>query len=265
MKRKSLLYLSKKRTLFIGYIDEPLHLSQGAATLHFSLDKPFYVKQLESNKEFKCTSVLIPPGCSVLIDSKQQPTVNLNLDVMGEDMFHLSLGMKILEGELGFGLKEEAWYRSELYEIFANQTSLSNTMGVLDHLLLPNTGIKYNCDPRVQTVVDLIQNSIDQNISIEYLAEQVSLSVAGLTKLFKRQTGVPIRRYRQWHRLYITATEIGKGKTLTQAAQAAGFVDLPHCTHAFNLMFGMKPSYFLQRPEEIKIITEASENLKCLR
>src|SRR5690606_9488719 len=124
-------------------------------------------------------------------------------------------------------------------------------------------GLSYKSDPRVRRLVGLIQSEIGSNLSVEYLAEQVNLSVAGLTKLFKKQTGVPIRRYRQWHRLYVTATEIGKGKTLTEAAQSAGFVDLSHCIHTFNQMLGRKPSYYLQRPEEIKIITEGSADLRC--
>ncbi len=206
---------------------------------------------------------MIPSGCAVLIDTRQQPVVNLNLDVMGADQYLLAKRMQRIDGALSFDLKGEAHFRAKLQHLFATQAALSETKDTLEALLRHGSDSAFVVEPRVQAVVDLIQSSIGQNLSIEYLADKVNLSVPGLTKLFKKQTGVPIRRYRQWHRLYITATEIGNGKTLTEAALAAGFVDLPHCTHTFNLMLGMKPSYFLQRPDEIQVITEASADLRC--
>ena len=254
MKPLSTIYLWKERTLFVGTLDDPVCLSQGAATLCISLGESFLVKQGGEGRAYTCTSVLIPPGCSVEVDTQHQAVANLNLDVMGVDFFNLSLNMT-QQGDLYFGLKEEAGFRSELTRILHDRCSLSETKSTLEALLAVDND-SFNKDRRVQAVVDLIQSSIEVNLSIECLAEKVNLSVPGLTRLFKKQTGVPIRRYRQWHRLYITATEIGKGRTLTDAALAAGFVDLPHCTHTFNMMLGMKPSYFLSKPDQIRVVIE---------
>ena len=258
MKPLSTIYLWKERTLFVGTLDDPVCLSQGAATLCISLGESFRVKQEGEGRAYTCTSVLIPPGCSVEVDTQHQPVANLNLDVMGADFFNLSLNMS-QQGDLYFGLKGETEFRAALTRILQEQCSLSETKATLEQLMAFDTAVDnyaFNKDRRVQAAVDLIQSSIEMNLSIECLAEKVNLSIPGLTRLFKKQTGVPIRRYRQWHRLYITATEIGKGRTLTDAALAAGFVDLPHCTHTFNMMLGMKPSYFLSKPDQIRVVIE---------
>lgn len=256
MNLKSLIYLWKERTLFIGRLDEPLVLSQGAATLCLSLEDKISVRFPDSNSDTRCSSVLLPPGCTVCLDTRKQIVANVNLDVMGLDYLNLRKGMTQLAQGVCVGLNNEEEFRAALRSVHQNESSLLETKSILHELLSGDDPGIFVKDERVQKVVDLIQSSIGLNLSTEHLAKQVNLSVPGLTKLFKHQTGVPIRRYRQWHRLYTTAVEIGKGRNLTDAALAAGFVDLPHCTHTFNLMLGMKPSYFLLRPDKTRIFTE---------
>ncbi|MFT5594448.1 MAG: AraC-like DNA-binding protein [Oceanicoccus sp.] len=254
MNKKSLLYLGKERTLFIGKL-EPLLMSQGAATLCLSLGEPISVRLIESNKELYCTSVLIPPNCTLYIDSRSQLSANINLDVMGEDFYHLAKEMDVFE-EAFFNIRDEYKYRRALLDIFDAPLSLKKVQDKLSQLIKEQHTDSYFKEPRVQKAVDLIQGTIEDNLSIDYLAKQTNLSVSGLTKLFKKQTGVPIRRYRQWHRVFTTAAEIGKGKTLTEAALLAGFVDLPHCSHVFSSILGIKPSYFLHKSEQIQIYVE---------
>jgi len=255
MERQSLLYLCKDRTLFLGYLDDPLQMTQGAATLCVSLEGKIHVILPDSNESFYATSILIPPGFSIVMDSQKNKVANINLDVMGADFFCLSNNMQEKSG-LYVSLKNEEDIIRALQEISQYKYPLNVVKSILAGLLTTDAVHSYPLEKRVLKAVDIIQNTIEENLSIDYLAKQVNLSVSGLTKLFKKQTGVPIRRYRQWHRLFTTATEIGKGRNITEAAQVAGFVDLPHCTHTFNMMLGMKPSYFLIRPGALEIMVD---------
>jgi transcriptional regulator GlxA family with amidase domain len=97
-------------------------------------------------------------------------------------------------------------------------------------------------DPRVARVVERIQSEIGRNVSVEELANSVNLSVSRLVELFRAQVGVPVRRYRQWHRLFVTFTGVERGASLTEAAIAAGFADSAHFSHTFRMTLGMKPS-----------------------
>jgi len=256
MNDKSLLYLWKERTLYLGRLDEPLHLLQGAATLCVSLEGLMSIRLPGSDHLIETRSVLLPPDCSVYIDTRGHLIANLNLDVMGSDYHYLSKRMGQRCTNVHLDLEYETDFRSKLSALHRGGFGSDEAKELLYHALRPDNHAEFSCDNRVQRVVQKIQSAIDHNLPIEQLASSVNLSTPRLVQLFKKQTGVPIRRYRQWHRLYVTASHIGKGKNLTEAAIAAGFVDLSHCTHTFHQMLGVRPSYFLQRPNEIRVITE---------
>lgn len=255
MTKVSKLFLGKKRTIFVGYFDEPLLMAQGAATLCLSLGKPIDVHLLEEGRVISCTSVLIPANGKIKLDSKNQLIANINLDFLGRD-FHTLLKKMTPTDEVYINLDDIDVFKKVISEFNDQPVGIEVVKKELESLFKFDASAEYLVDSRIEKAVDIIQHSIEENLSIDFLAKQVSLSVSGLTKLFKKQTGVPIRRYRQWHRIYKTATAIGKGQSLTDAALSAGFVDLPHCNHAFKMMLGMNPSFFLLRPAGIQIITE---------
>ena len=58
---------------------------------------------------------------------------------------------------------------------------------------------------RAFDLLELIRADPADNLSNEALAEQVGLSGDRLQRLFKQTTGIPIRRYRLWHRLFVTS------------------------------------------------------------
>lgn len=253
----SLLYLWDKRTVYIGPLFEPLDLSQGAATLVLALDKPITFTTAQQGAPVECRSLLLPPGHSVTIDTRDSIVVNCNLDVIGCDFFVLSRLMQCDEAGVAYQLSTEDTFVAGFWHIYQSQMGslaayeyVNRTLSIESSLI----DIEFTVDQRVVKVIDLIKQRIDDNLPVEELAETVNLSVPRLLQLFKQQTGVPIRRYRLWHRLYVAAVRMGSGESLTQAAIAAGFTDSSHFSHTFRAMLGMKPSYILSQPNRIKII-----------
>jgi transcriptional regulator GlxA family with amidase domain len=97
-------------------------------------------------------------------------------------------------------------------------------------------------DPRIVQAVRLIKSNYDQNISVDWIAQQVGLSVPRLVQLFKLVTGTPIRRFRLWHRIMVTASKISQGMPLTAAAIAAGFSDYAQFSRTYRELAGANPS-----------------------
>ena len=251
----SLLYLWDKRTLYIGPLFEPLDLSQGAATLVLALDKPISFLEKGQSKSIECRSLLLPAGLSVAIDTQDAIVANCNLDALGADFSALSDRMQCRQGKVAWQLNNEPDVIVRLMEMYANQMSSQAAYELLDQVLSPKLESEYAVDQRVVNVINLIKQTIDSNLSVEDLATEVNLSVPRLVQLFKQQTGIPIRRYRLWHRLYVTSVKMGQGYNLTDAAIAAGFTDSSHCSHTFRSMLGLKPSLILSQPNKIRIIT----------
>ena len=112
----------------------------------------------------------------------------------------------------------------------------------------------FEFDERVRVVIERIRQDPTDNLSNDALAETVGLSGDRLQRLFKDATGIPIRRYRLWHRLFVTSTMMAMGSSLTEAALAAGFSDSSHLTNVFRNMLGMSPSTVLRRSRQIRIL-----------
>jgi AraC-like DNA-binding protein len=255
----SRLYLWDKRTLYIGPLFEPLKLSQGAATLLVSLDKPISFSIEGEAENIECMSLLLPAGLSVSIDTGDAIVANCHLDPLGADFSGISVLMEKQCGKIGYDLKQYGEFR-QVYQILQSQPLNSEDAYVLLEDLLekrfsqfyPNHAI----DSRVAKVVEKIKQTADDNLSVDDLASLVNLSVPRLVQIFKKQTGVPMRRYRLWHRLFITAVAIASGGNLTEAAMNAGFTDSAHFSHTFKAMFGMTPTTILMQPNGLQIIIQ---------
>jgi AraC-like DNA-binding protein len=253
----SLLYLWDKRTLYIGPLFDSLKLSQGAATLVVSLDQAISFSIDGDSKSIECTSLLLPAGLSVTINTGDAIVANCNLDALGADFSGISALMQQHHGKVCYDLKQYGEFQQVYKTLQAQQLDSEAAYDLLDNLLekrfsefYPNHAI----DSRVAKVVEKIKQTANDNLSVDDLASLVNLSVPRLVQIFKNQTGVPMRRYRLWHRLYIMAVEMAAGGNLTEAAINAGFTDSAHFSHTFKAMFGTAPTTILLQPNGLKIV-----------
>lgn len=97
-------------------------------------------------------------------------------------------------------------------------------------------------DQRVQKALELLHEAPGRHIALGDLAAAVALSPSRLGALFRRETGVPVRRYLLWLRLIDAVEALSAGMSLTEAAHEAGFADSAHLSRTFRRMFGMPPS-----------------------
>jgi AraC-like DNA-binding protein len=84
-------------------------------------------------------------------------------------------------------------------------------------------------------------------VSLDAVAASVGLSPSRFLHLFTASVGVPLRPYVLWLRLQCGARELALGKSVADAAHAAGFSDAAHFTRTFRRMIGATPRQVLQR------------------
>ena len=250
----SKLFLWDKRTLYLGPLIEPITLSQGASTLLVSLEGEFEFLFDGLPKPLKSKSLLIPAGLNIFINTKDYVIANCNLDPLCEDYFYLSKDMSEIDRSVCWELTSLSDFQSLFKEIHEHINDSKQAFRILDKLLSKNTcSHKFKTDPRVEQTIAIIKNQVDDNISVDDLADSVGLSVPRLMQLFKQKTGVPIRRYRSWHRLYTAGLKLGEGLNMTEAALLAGFTDSAHFSNTFKDMLGMSPTQILCQPNGIRI------------
>lgn len=257
----STLYLWRQRTLFLGEIGQLKPLSPGAHTLLLGLDAPLALSI--EGKQFHARSYLIAAGTEVEAQTEGQRIACCFLDPLGRDWRFHQAHMRQQEGGVATDASNEEALLTALTALCHSAVSGQEAYPRLQGLLFPSEEeavAEFDADPRIAHVVELIRSDPADNLSNEALAEQVGLSGDRLQRLFKQSTGIPIRRYRLWHRLFVTSTMMAMGSTLTDAALAAGFSDSSHLTHVFKSMLGMSPSYVLRRSRYIRILAGGDES-----
>ncbi|MFZ1641773.1 MAG: AraC family transcriptional regulator [Candidatus Contendobacter sp.] len=255
-KTLSKLYVWQNRGFFMGPLPDISEHRLGSAALCVGIDKPFRVLESESNAWRECRSTLIPPGC--LHEIQVSGAIMAILFIEPESPDYAAIQNTMLDGEWQclYGLAHEAEVLAALREVWASQPDAAAIHDLIDHLIPPPTPEERQqpLDHRIQRVIRLMKEDLTHSYSMTDLAEYVNLSPTRLVHLFKEEVGVPIRRFRQWHRMRVVAALIAKGDTLTDAALGAGFADSSHFSRAFRNMFGITPSSVFGRAANVRIV-----------
>ena len=250
------LYIWENRAFYLGVLPDMSEHRLGGAALCLGIDRPFQVLESESDARQTCRSVLAPPGCMHEINLGGAPMAVLFLEPESEHYRIVRDAMQGGEWQCLYSLTHEATALSIVSELYLQVYDADSAYSLLDRIIDPQQlapDINRSLDTRIKRVVQLIKEDISQSYSVEELAERVNLSPTRLVHLFKEQTGVPVRRFRQWNRMKAVVACVAGGGTLTDAALNAGFSDSAHFSRAFRNMFGLKPSFVFNRSAELTI------------
>lgn len=259
---KSLAYLSDKRTLFVGYLRPVLAQAHAASTLILSLDRSLSLLDDEGRVMAKSRCFLLPAGIEMSMDTHDSRVLVCFLDALGVDLAILVARMQRevtmrgmscycdLDDADELAAQAEQWLESspQAESLFA---WLDQWIGqAAPELEVPG-------DARITRAVELIKRNHSHNDAIDELARALCLSVPRLAQLFRQITGIPIRRYRLWHRLYVTVLGVSRGLPLNEAALQAGFSDYAHFSRAFKTIGGVNPSELLSSRSgmDIRVLT----------
>ncbi|WP_337160958.1 AraC family transcriptional regulator [Vibrio alginolyticus] len=105
-----------------------------------------------------------------------------------------------------------------------------------------NSSIERLIDGRIEDIVSYIETHLDQELRLEKLASQFSMSVSNLQRRFKQSLNMTINGYIRFRRLEIARQHLERGLvTITEAAYEAGYHHPSNFTYAFKKAFGVPP------------------------
>ncbi len=239
----------------MGYLPDISEHRLGSAALCVGIDQPFQVLESESSCWRESRSVLVPPGC--LHEIQVGGAIMAILFIEPESADYAALQNTMLDGEWQclYGLADENTVLAALCDAWQHQPDAAAIQHLLDRLIPPLNpeNRQHLLDNRIQQVIHVMKEDVSHSYSMTELADHINLSPTRLVHLFKEEVGVPIRRFRQWHRMRVVAALIAKGNTLTAAALGAGFADSSHFSRAFRNMFGITPSSIFGRAANVQI------------
>ncbi len=186
-----------------------------------------------------CRSAVIPSGLEHALDFGGDPIAALYLEPDAGGVAALAPLVDNRGSEAGalVGYCAEAGFLREAFEKPPPQPELDYGLRAL--LLDARLRSEFEgLDPRVRNIARSMMAGGSHLEPIAQVAKSVGLSSSRFQHIFSREVGVPYRRYRSWGRMRMAITEIANGRSLTAAAHAAGYADLPHFTRDCRRTFG---------------------------
>lgn len=255
----SILYLWNKRTLYIGEYNGFSHITQGAASLLVGIDGPIDVLHVSTGRMFSAKSFLIPAGESFAIHGKGRRIANCYLDSYNEDFKRLKKIMINNRGNIYVGNADEELFAALFCKMLESKLDYDEASDLMNRIVFTpelRSSLCEPTDPRIIEVIDFIKRDTSINHAGSYLAKRINVSETTMQRLFKRTTGITVRRFRLWHRIFVTATLVAVGHSITEAAVETGFSDASHFNHVFKEMIGMKPSSIMRLRDNMTICAE---------
>lgn len=108
-------------------------------------------------------------------------------------------------------------------------------------------------DQRIQDIFTFLDTCTCENHTLEKLAQHVFLSESRLSHLFKQEVGLPLKEFIILHQVERAVQEINDGKSITEAAQLAGFNSSAHFASTVKKMMGMPITKSLQDSVFLKV------------
>jgi AraC family transcriptional regulator of arabinose operon len=153
----------------------------------------------------------------------------------------------------------EGYLRKRVYRAFQNLLNDSrNRSGfwkalcensIREILLLIAERLEKKLDLRIEHVLQILFQSMKEEIRIENLAKAVGLSSSRLSHLFKQEMGESIVEHLNRIKLRQAALFMEHmSRTATEASLDVGFNNYNHFASLFRKMYGVSPRNFLRKP-----------------
>jgi AraC-like DNA-binding protein len=129
------------------------------------------------------------------------------------------------------------WYSSDgrLLRLILDRLSLATNV----ILQLP-----YPKDPRLLRMLTLILSDPSTGYNLEQWGKIVGASARSLSRLFKNETGLSYRAWRQRLNVQIAISQLSNGKSITSISLYLGYESPSAFIHMFKENTGMTPSFY---------------------
>ena len=240
---KAIIYQSPAHSLYLGKLERHFKKTNITPTLLISLEDDLELLDKQGATLVKSKSFLIPSGSDIQIDTHNSKIAMCFLDDLGRnfDTLRPKMNKHIQQDKRNvyFDYKMNDEILEHAVYIDSKRPSHTEVSDILNLWLNKNADKhRHLYDERVAKAVSLIKDYPHLNMSVAEIADKVSLSIPRLIQLFKQVTGTPIRRFRLWQRVFVTAEKLSQGMSLTDAAIAAGFSDYAHFSRTYRELSG---------------------------
>jgi AraC-like DNA-binding protein len=184
---------------------------------------------------------------NLMFNTQDLYIINIYFPEEKADSFYDELGIypvsKLLAEMLSFSEKWQGDYYKGSWEF----EFLTTLKGVLSKENLKKFSIQLptTYDQRLNTIIDGFRNRLNENLSLENIAQQSGMSVRSLTRLFQTKLHITFVQYLKMLRV-IRAMELIKDTDLnmTEVAYEIGYSNISAFSNNFHQLTNMRPTEF---------------------
>jgi AraC-like DNA-binding protein len=246
----SRLYMGQGRLLYCGPLQHLETHLYGAAALHVGVYRPFHLR-LADGEWRTCRCAVVPPCVRHALDMAGGVHGKLFVERDGPDA--AGFYSRFFQGGRGVRFFHDEAVVECFRWVYEADPAREAVARRVDALLAVEGEDSPGLDGRIRRVIEWMAREPDRNYSQAELAALVGLSPSRFLHLFRRETGVPYRRFRVWKRLLASVESLHAGDTLTRAALDVGFADATHFSHCFRDTFGVNPAPVFRKLERFEI------------
>ncbi len=151
-----------------------------------------------------------------------------------------------LLAQIGFALWRELEQRSPVGKLYAHSAAQMLAVHLLRHytsvggaIKEPSRGLTHQ---QMKRVLDVVQDQLSQDLSLEALARQIGFSPYHFARLFRQTTGESPHQFVLRQRIEHAQHLLAEGRApLAHVAVESGFADQSHLTRVFKRHLGLTP------------------------
>lgn len=211
-------------------------LRKGQAVIHEPME--FHRLWSEGNSEpeiiiFSFSAVNAPKLSGKIFEVKD---FSLPVEVLAQiqDSFELSHGYNII------GISEENSYDYQL-PVKLLELYMLRLFTQKMKPLLPRKSLSAK---KYSTIVNVLENNIDKNLSVADIAGMCNMGISNLKKTFSIYSGIGIMNYFNKLKIAGAKTMLKNGMTVSEVSAALGFLNQNYFSTVFKRIEGISPSEY---------------------
>lgn len=236
-RRLSQCHFNHLTDLFIIGLEHPLDITLATGASHRS------------------QALLLPRGQQARIETGDQDLVLWTLDFMGRQ-HQLLQQQSWLETQHGcwIGAAGIAAVIDGLQRLTATPPATADYSPRLEQWPLYHCAAPVITDPRIEQAIEQLIHSPLSTTNAKQLADRFSVTEHHFIRLFKRETGLTLSRFRLLCRFHRFQECFGRHRNLTDAAHEAGFFDLSHFSRTYKQFMGGSPSGLFRSEDQWQVL-----------
>jgi len=240
-----------------GFVYTSQRIASGPTTrypgvLLLSADYQPFVLTLEGGPALSANAAVVAPRVARSLDAQGVPLLSFNV-MPSHDAYHVFRAMQ-RPGLLAIDRYAFSPFDDALGLLCRGEARLSEAAHIFEQVLSVAVPLMPPAAPPDATSLQILR-MLENNpeLGLDELARVCGRSQAAMSRLFSAATGMSLREYHGWLKQRRTYNLLCSNRSLTDVAQAAGFVDSPHFSRTFARWYGQSPS-FSRDPKFVRVI-----------